>query len=137
MGMIWRKNCRLEKEMGMTEDRKRYLSEYKRTVLTRIPLDVKKEFRAEVQRRADMAKESLTAYVKKAIQMRMDLENAEQDMEEGVTIRRDEYGNEVRYKSFVIPKRESGQWFSEQEERDMISNSPGEMKYQTKMKRNG
>lgn len=60
----------------MDEDRKKYLAEYKRTVLKRVPLEVRREFYETIQKCAEEAGESVTGYIKKAVQMRIDEEAA-------------------------------------------------------------
>lgn len=61
----------------MAEENKRgeYLKRYKKEVLSRIAVDVKKEYREEIQRHADRCGESLTGYIKRAVQMRMEQES--------------------------------------------------------------
>lgn len=65
--------------MVMAEENKRgeYLKRYKKEVLSRIAVDVKKEYREEIQRHADRCGESLTGYIKRAVQMRMEQESGE------------------------------------------------------------
>lgn len=62
----------------MDEDRKKYLAEYKRTVLKRVPLEVRREFYETIQKCAADTGESVTGYIKKAVQMRIDAELAQQ-----------------------------------------------------------
>ena len=52
-----------------------YLREYKKREIARISLDVRKDFRDEIKRCADRNGETVMGYIKKAIQIRMDMES--------------------------------------------------------------
>ena len=57
--------------MPISEERKEYLYDYKRSRLKRIPLDVQKEKYEEIKAVADKTGESVNGYIKKAIDERM------------------------------------------------------------------
>lgn len=61
-----------------------YLKEYKKRVLTRLTMDMKREKREEIQRHADLHGETLTGYIKKAVEMRMAMDNCGADWERTV-----------------------------------------------------
>lgn len=52
-----------------------YLKEYRKRVFSRLTVDMKKEKREEIQRHADLCGETLTGYIKKAVEMRMAAES--------------------------------------------------------------
>lgn len=49
----------------------KYLKEYKKNVLARVAVDMKKDLKEEIKKYADAAGESMAGYVKKAVEMRM------------------------------------------------------------------
>ena len=55
-----------------TDTRKRSKKRYAQKHIKRIPLDVQKEFYAEIKLHADTVREPVNTYIKKAIQMRLD-----------------------------------------------------------------
>ncbi len=57
--------------MPISEERKEYLYDYKKSKLKRIPLDVQKEKYKEIKAAADKTGESVNGYIKKAIDERM------------------------------------------------------------------
>lgn len=60
--------------MALSDQRKEYLYEYQKTKLKRIPLDVPKEKYEEIKAAADAAGEKVNAYIKKAINDRLERE---------------------------------------------------------------
>lgn len=60
--------------MALSEERKEYLNDYKKSKLKRIPLDVQKEKYEEIKAAADAAGEKVNGYIKKAIDERMERE---------------------------------------------------------------
>ena len=60
--------------MPISEERKEYLYDYKKSKLKRIPLDVQKEKYEEIKAAADAAGEKVNGYIKKAIDERMERE---------------------------------------------------------------
>ncbi len=60
--------------MPISEKRKETMYKYAKENLKRIPLDVQKEKYAEIQEAATAAGEKVNAYIKKAIDIRMELE---------------------------------------------------------------
>ena len=61
--------------MKMGEDRKRYLNEYKKMYLKRIPLDIKREDYPIIKEAAAKDEESVNSYIRKAITWYMCTEN--------------------------------------------------------------
>ena len=57
--------------MPISEERKEYLYDYKKSRLKRIPLDVQKEKYEEIKAAADKTGESVNGFIKKAIDERM------------------------------------------------------------------
>ena len=57
--------------MALSEERKEYLYDYKKSKLKRIPLDVQKEKYEEIAAAASKTGESVNGYIKKAIDQRM------------------------------------------------------------------
>lgn len=53
----------------------KYMKDYKKRVLTRLTMDMKKEKRDEIQQHADRCGETLTGYIKRAIEMRMAIDD--------------------------------------------------------------
>ena len=62
--------------MTMSEQRKDYLYSYQKEKLKRIPLDVPKEKYEEIKAAADSAGETVNGYIKRAIDERMERDNA-------------------------------------------------------------
>ena len=62
--------------MTMSEQRKDYLYSYQKEKLKRIPLDVPKEKYEEIKTAADSAGETVNGYIKRAIDERMEHDNA-------------------------------------------------------------
>lgn len=62
--------------MALSEQRKEYLYDYQKTKLKRIPLDVQKEKYEEIKAAAAAAGEKVNGYIKKAVDMRMERDNA-------------------------------------------------------------
>ena len=62
--------------MAETNAKAKYDIEYAKTKLKRIPLDVQKEKYEEIKTAATTAGESVNGYIKKAIDERMERENA-------------------------------------------------------------
>ena len=60
--------------MAISEERKEYLYEYKKSKLKRIPLDVPIEKYEEIKAAADKLDEPVNRYIKKAIDERMERE---------------------------------------------------------------
>ena len=58
--------------MPLSEQRKKYLYEYQKTKLKRIPLDVQKEKYEEISTAAESKGETVNGYIKKAIDERME-----------------------------------------------------------------
>ncbi|MCD7868511.1 MAG: hypothetical protein LUG62_10080 [Clostridiales bacterium] len=58
--------------MSVSEHRKNYLVEYKKTKLKRIPLDVSKEKYEQIRAAAGASGESVNGYIKKAIDNRLE-----------------------------------------------------------------
>ena len=58
--------------MALSEERKEYLYDYKKSKLKRIPLDVQKEKYEERATAASKTGESVNGYIKKAIDQRME-----------------------------------------------------------------
>ena len=58
--------------MALSEERKEYLYDYKKSKLKRIPLDVQKEKYDEIKAAADAVGEKVNSYIKKAIDERME-----------------------------------------------------------------
>lgn len=52
-----------------------YLKDYKKRLLSRLTIDMKKTKRDEIQAHADQCDETLTGYIKKAVEMRMERED--------------------------------------------------------------
>lgn len=57
--------------MAMSDKRKKYLYEYQKEKLKRVPLDIQIPKYAEIKAAADQAGESVNGYIKAAIDMRM------------------------------------------------------------------
>ena len=51
----------------MTFDRNKYMNDYRKEKLKRIPLDVSKEKFEEIQKHADARNESVNGFIKRAI----------------------------------------------------------------------
>lgn len=62
--------------MALSEQRKEYLYDYQKAKLKRIPLDVPKEKYEEIKAAATAAGEKVNGYIKKAVDMRIDRDNA-------------------------------------------------------------
>ena len=62
--------------MALTEQRKESMYKYAKEKLKRIPLDVQKEKYEEIKAAADAAGEPVNGYIKKAIDERMERDNA-------------------------------------------------------------
>ncbi len=62
--------------MALSEQRKEYLYDYQKAKLKRIPLDVPKEKYEEIKAAATAAGEKVNGYIKKAVDMRIDCDNA-------------------------------------------------------------
>lgn len=62
--------------MALSEQRKEYLYDYQKTKLKRIPLDVPKEKYEEIKAAATAAGEKVNSYIKKAVDMRIERDNA-------------------------------------------------------------
>lgn len=62
--------------MSETNAKAKYDIEYAKNKLKRIPLDVKKEKYEEIKAAATAADESVNGYIKKAIDERMERDNA-------------------------------------------------------------
>ena len=67
----------------MKEERKEYLLKYARENLKRVPLDVPKDFYAQIQNAAAAAGESVNGYIKAAVIQRMEKEGRLPDPEPG------------------------------------------------------
>ena len=65
--------------MALSEQRKEYLYDYQKSKLKRIPLDVQKEKYEEIASAASAAGESVNGYIKKAIDQRLESDNAAQE----------------------------------------------------------
>lgn len=63
--------------MDYPESKVKYNLEYAKRSLKRIPLDVQKEKYEEIKAAADRVGETVNGYIKKAIEERMQRENAE------------------------------------------------------------
>ena len=61
--------------MAKTFNHDEYLKDYKKRVMSRLTMDMKKEKRDEIQRHADRCGETLTGYIKKAVEMRMAMDD--------------------------------------------------------------
>ncbi len=61
--------------MSITEGQKQSSYKYKSKNIKRIPLDVQKEKYEEIKAHADIKKESVNGYIKKAIDLRMESDN--------------------------------------------------------------
>lgn len=62
--------------MALSEQRKEYLYDYQKTKLKRIPLDVPKEKYEEIKAAAKASGEKVNSYIKKAVDMRIERDNA-------------------------------------------------------------
>ena len=62
--------------MAISDKRKESMYNYDKKNLKRIPLDVKKEKYEEIKAAATAAGESVNGYIKKAVDQRMDRDNA-------------------------------------------------------------
>ena len=62
--------------MALSEQRKEYLYDYQKAKLKRIPLDVPKEKYEEIKAAATAAGEKVNGYIKKAVDMRIERDNA-------------------------------------------------------------
>lgn len=62
--------------MSETSTKRKYDIEYAKNKLKRIPLDVQKEKYEEIKAAATAAGESVNGYIKKAVDQRMDRDNA-------------------------------------------------------------
>ena len=62
--------------MSNSENKTAYNINYAKTKLQRIPLDVQKEKYDEIKAAADAAGEPVNGYIKKAIDQRMERDNA-------------------------------------------------------------
>lgn len=62
--------------MSETSAKRNYDIEYAKNKLKRIPLDVQKEKYEEIKAAATAAGESVNGYIKKAVDQRMDRDNA-------------------------------------------------------------
>lgn len=62
--------------MALSEQRKEYLYDYQKTKLKRIPLDVPKEKYEEIKAAATASGEKVNSYIKKAVDMRIERDNA-------------------------------------------------------------
>lgn len=62
--------------MALTEQRKESMYKYAKEKLKRIPLDVQKEKYEEIKIAADSAGETVNGYIKRAIDERMERDNA-------------------------------------------------------------
>ena len=62
--------------MSETSAKRKYDIEYAKKSLKRIPLDVQKEKYEEIKAAATAAGESVNGYIKKAVDQRMDRDNA-------------------------------------------------------------
>lgn len=62
--------------MSLSEQRKEYLYDYQKAKLKRIPLDVPKEKYEEIKAAATAAGEKVNGYIKKAVDMRIERDNA-------------------------------------------------------------
>ena len=57
--------------MALSEERKEYLNDYKKSKLKRIPLDVTKENYEAIKAAADASGEKVNTFIKRAIEERM------------------------------------------------------------------
>lgn len=64
--------------MALSEQRKEYLYDYQKAKLKRIPLDVPKDKYEEIKAAADAAGEKVNGYIKKAVRMRIESEQAKE-----------------------------------------------------------
>ena len=62
--------------MAISDKRKESMYNYAKNKLKRIPLDVQKEKYEEIKAAATAAGESVNGYIKKAVDQRMDRDNA-------------------------------------------------------------
>lgn len=62
--------------MSETSTKRKYDIEYAKNKLKRIPLDVQKEKYEEIKAAATAAGESVNGYIKKAVDQRMERDNA-------------------------------------------------------------
>lgn len=62
--------------MSLSKQRKESMYKYAKENLKRIPLDVQKEKYEEIKSHAEIKKESVNGYIKKAIDMRMESDNS-------------------------------------------------------------
>lgn len=62
--------------MALSEQRKEYLYDYQKAKLKRIPLDVPKEKYEDIKAAATAAGEKVNGYIKKAVDMRIERDNA-------------------------------------------------------------
>ncbi len=65
--------------MTLSDKRKESMYNYAKTKLKRIPLDVQKEKYEEIKAAATAAGESVNGYIKKAVDQRMERDNAVTD----------------------------------------------------------
>lgn len=63
--------------MPLTESQKKANTKYREKSIKRIPLDVQKEKYEEIKMAAEAAGESVNGYIKKAVDRRMEQDNAD------------------------------------------------------------